>query len=133
MNPLSIFKYGAGALIVLGAYFFGLNQGQNSEQLKNARSQISQLTATVQNYETHTKIRRLLWLSSVSLNLALVMMLSGCAAESTSSKIELKPLQLETQFNASDWNKRLENYFSRQDRLLSTVEGHLVGNSDGLK
>lgn len=55
MNPLSIFKYGAGALIVLGAYFFGLNQGQNSEQLKNARSQISQLTATVQNYETQYK------------------------------------------------------------------------------
>lgn len=55
MNPLSIFKYGACALIVLGAYFFGLNQGQNSEQLKNARSQISQLTATVQNYETQYK------------------------------------------------------------------------------
>ena len=55
MNPLSFFKIGAGALIVLGAYFFGLNQGQNSEQLKNARSQISQLTATVQNYETQYK------------------------------------------------------------------------------
>lgn len=55
MNPLSIFKIGAGALIVLGAYFFGLNQGQNSEQLKTARSQISQLTATVQNYETQYK------------------------------------------------------------------------------
>lgn len=55
MNPLSPFKYGAGALIVLGAYFFGLNQGQNSEQLKNARSQISQLTATIQNYETQYK------------------------------------------------------------------------------
>lgn len=55
MNPLSIFKYGAGALIVLGALFFGLNQGQNSEQLKTARSQISQLTATVQNYETQYK------------------------------------------------------------------------------
>lgn len=55
MNPLAIFKYGAGALIVLGAYFFGLNQGHNSEQLKNARSQISQLTATVQNYETQYK------------------------------------------------------------------------------
>jgi len=55
VNPLSFFKIGAGALIVLGAYFFGLNQGQNSEQLKNARSQISQLTATVQNYETQYK------------------------------------------------------------------------------
>lgn len=55
MNPLSFFKIGAGALIVLGAYFFGLNQGQNSEQLKTARSQISQLTATVRNYETQYK------------------------------------------------------------------------------
>lgn len=55
MNPLSFFKIGAGALIVLGSYFFGLNQGQNSEQLKNARSQISQLTATVQNFETQYK------------------------------------------------------------------------------
>lgn len=55
MNPLSIFKIGAGALIVLGAYFFGLNQGQNSEQLKTARSQISQLTTTVRNYETQYK------------------------------------------------------------------------------
>jgi len=55
VNPLSIFKIGAGALIVLGAYFFGLNQGQNSEQLKTARSQISQLTATVRNYETQYK------------------------------------------------------------------------------
>ena len=75
------------------------------------------------------KIRRLLWQSSVSLNLALVMMLSGCATESTSSKIELKPLQLETQFNASDWNKRVDSYFLKQDRLLTTVEGHLAGNS----
>ena len=55
MNPLSIFKIGAGALIVLGAYFFGLNQGQNSELLKTARSQISQLTAPVRNYETQYK------------------------------------------------------------------------------
>ena len=55
MNPLTIFKFGAGALIVLGAYFFGLNQGHNSEQLKNARAQISQLTATVKNYETQYK------------------------------------------------------------------------------
>lgn len=37
--------------------------------------------------------------------------------------------RIETQFNASDWNKRLEDYFLRQDRLLSTVEGHLAGNS----
>ena len=55
MNPLSFFFFFSVALIVLGIYFFCLNQGQNSEQLKNARSQISQLTATVQNYETQYK------------------------------------------------------------------------------
>lgn len=55
MTPVTILKLGAGALIVAGAYFFGLNQGQNSEQLKTARSQISQLTATVRNYETQYK------------------------------------------------------------------------------
>ena len=55
MTPVTILKLGAGALIVAGAYFFGLNHGHNSEQLKNARSQISQLTATVQNYETQYK------------------------------------------------------------------------------
>lgn len=55
MNPFELVKIGAGALIVAGAYFFGLNQGQNSEQLKIARSQISQLTATVRNYETQYK------------------------------------------------------------------------------
>lgn len=55
MNPFDLVKIGAGALIVAGAYFFGLQQGQNSEQLKNARAQISELTTTVKNYETQYK------------------------------------------------------------------------------
>lgn len=52
MNPFELVKIGAGALIVAGAYFFGLHNGQNSEQLKIAQAQISELTATVKNYET---------------------------------------------------------------------------------
>lgn len=52
MNPLVIFKYGAGALIVLGAYFFGLSQGHDSEQLKHAQAQVIQLTETIKRYET---------------------------------------------------------------------------------
>lgn len=55
MNPLSILKFGAGALIVIGAYFFGLSQGHDSEQLKLARSQVSQLTDTIKRYETKQK------------------------------------------------------------------------------
>ena len=54
-HPLDLVKVGAGAVIVAGAYFFGLHNGQNSEQLKIARTQISELTATVKNYETQYK------------------------------------------------------------------------------
>ena len=55
INPFNLVKIGAGALIVAGAYFFGLHNGQNSEQLKIARTKISELTATVKNYETQYK------------------------------------------------------------------------------
>lgn len=55
MNPLSILKFGAGALIVIGAYFFGLSQGHDSEQLKTAQNQVRELTETIQRYETKQK------------------------------------------------------------------------------
>lgn len=55
MNPLSILKLGAGALVVIGAYFFGLSQGHDSAQLKQAQSQVSQLTDTIKRYETKQK------------------------------------------------------------------------------
>jgi len=55
VNPLSILKLGAGALVVIGAYFFGLSQGHDSEQLKLAQSQVSQLTDTIKHYEAKQK------------------------------------------------------------------------------
>lgn len=55
MNPLSILKLGAGALVVIGAYFFGLSQGHDSEQLKLAQSQVFQLTDTIKHYEAKQK------------------------------------------------------------------------------
>lgn len=55
MNPLSILKLGVATLLVLGAYFFGLSQGHDSEQLKQAQSQVSQLTDTIKRYETKQK------------------------------------------------------------------------------
>lgn len=55
MNPLSLLKLGAATLLVVGAYFFGLSQGHDSEQLKLAQSQVSQLTDTIKRYETKQK------------------------------------------------------------------------------
>ena len=55
MNPITLLKLGAGALVVIGAYFFGLSQGHNSEQLKNAQAQVAQLTDTIKRYETKQK------------------------------------------------------------------------------
>lgn len=55
MNPLSILKLGAATLLVVGAYFLGLSQGHNSEQLKNAQAQVAQLTDTIKRYETKQK------------------------------------------------------------------------------
>lgn len=55
MNPLSILKLGAATLLVVGAYFLGLSQGHNSEQLKSAQAQVAQLTDTIKRYETKQK------------------------------------------------------------------------------
>lgn len=55
MNPITLLKLVAGALVVIDAYFFGLSQGHDSEQLKNAQTQVSQLTDTIKRYEAKQK------------------------------------------------------------------------------
>lgn len=55
MNPFYLLKLGAGVLVVIGAYFLGLSQGHDSEQLKNAQAQVRELTETIQRYETKQK------------------------------------------------------------------------------
>ena len=56
MNPFDLVKIGAGALIAAGAYFFGLHNGQNSEQLKIARTQISdRLRSRIASLEKRAK------------------------------------------------------------------------------
>lgn len=42
----------ATVLVVVSAYFYGYYQGQNSEELKNARAQISALERTIETYKT---------------------------------------------------------------------------------
>lgn len=55
MNLINLIKFGAAAVALLFAYWVGVQDGHDSEELKNARSQIVQLTATVKTYEAHYK------------------------------------------------------------------------------
>lgn len=55
MNPITLLKLGAATLLIVGAYFFGLSQGHDSEQLKQAQSQVTQLTDTIKRYEAKQK------------------------------------------------------------------------------
>ena len=55
MNLINLIKFGAAAVALLFAYWIGVQDGRDSEELKNARSQIVQLTATVKTYEAHYK------------------------------------------------------------------------------
>lgn len=53
MNLINLIKFGAATVALLFAYWIGVQDGHDSEELKNARSQIVQLTETVKAYETH--------------------------------------------------------------------------------
>ena len=44
-------KYGALAAALVAAYLFGFFSGKNNEELKNARTEISALNATVAKYQ----------------------------------------------------------------------------------
>lgn len=55
MNPISLLKLGAATLLIVGAYFFGLSQGHDSEELKNARSEIIQLRGKLADAQTKHK------------------------------------------------------------------------------
>lgn len=52
MNWLRILKLGAAAAALFIAYLAGVNQGRDSEELKNARVEISNLNATVAQFKT---------------------------------------------------------------------------------
>lgn len=47
-----VLKIIGALLVVVSAYFCGYHQGQNSEELKNARTQISALERTIETYKT---------------------------------------------------------------------------------
>lgn len=47
-----VLKIIGALLVVVSAYFYGFHQGQNSEELKNARAQITTLERTIETYKT---------------------------------------------------------------------------------
>ena len=55
MNLINLIKFGAAAVALLFAYWVGVQDGHDSEELKNARAQIVQLSETVKTYEAHYK------------------------------------------------------------------------------
>lgn len=52
---VNLIKSGAVVAALLFAYWLGLTNGKNSEELKHARLQVYELTKAVQDYETKQK------------------------------------------------------------------------------
>ena len=55
MNLINLIKFGAAAVALLFAYWVGVQDGHDSEELKHARAQLVQLTETVKSYAVHYK------------------------------------------------------------------------------
>lgn len=55
MNLINVLEIGVACAALVFSYWIGVQQGRESEELKNARSEIIQLTETVKAYETHYK------------------------------------------------------------------------------
>ncbi|WP_251569528.1 hypothetical protein [Parasutterella muris] len=52
MNLINVLKIGAAAAALIFAYWIGVQNGRDSEELKNARAQISALNAAIEKFKT---------------------------------------------------------------------------------
>lgn len=52
MNLINVLKIGAAAAALIVTYWIGVQNGRDSEELKNARSQISVLSTTIEEFKT---------------------------------------------------------------------------------
>lgn len=52
MNLINVLKIGAAAAALIFTYWIGVQNGRDSEELKNARSQISVLSTTIEEFKT---------------------------------------------------------------------------------
>lgn len=133
MNLINLIKFGAAAVALLFAYWIGVQDGRDSEELKNARAQIVQLSETVKTYEAHYK------------NQAIAMAelrVSESAARADSDRLrsrianlekEPEQLPIETQFDASSWEQNVDDYCRKLEELLTTVEKRLAEKIPGTK
>ena len=48
-----VLKIIGALLVVVSAYFYGFHQGENKEELKNARTQISALERTIEEFKAN--------------------------------------------------------------------------------
>lgn len=55
MNLINLIKFGAAAVTLLFAYWIGVQDGRDSEELKNARSEIIQLRGKLADAQTKHK------------------------------------------------------------------------------
>lgn len=55
MNLINLIKFGAAAVALLFAYWVGVQDGHDSEELKNARSEIIQLRGKLADAQTKHK------------------------------------------------------------------------------
>lgn len=55
MNLINVLKIGVACAALVFSYWIGVQQGRESEELKNARLEIQVLKSTIQRYETKQK------------------------------------------------------------------------------
>ena len=129
MNLINLIKFGAAAVALLFAYWIGVQDGRDSEELKNARAQIVQLSETVKTYEAHYK------------NQAIAMAelrVSESAARADSDRLRSRIANLEkgartAADRASCWEQNVDDYCRKLEELLTTVEKRLAEKIPGTK
>nr|DAY48582.1 MAG TPA: hypothetical protein [Caudoviricetes sp.] len=70
----------------------------------------------------NTKIKQLLSLRCVLLNLTLALTLTACAPALPVLKKEPRALPIETQFDVCSWERSVDDYCKKFEDLLNTVE-----------
>ncbi len=122
MNILLIAKMGAAVVALFIAYWIGLNDGKNSEELKNARVTISALDTALQEQQAKQKAMHWLYLTFGSLSLVLVTNLTGCASNCPKLSEKQRPIPIDSVIDVSATEQKLERLQQDYLELLNSVK-----------